>query len=116
MICCCLLCTCLVQTDANTPSTPQEEGHFDELDKRSEVNTPISEKQQEIQETSTNDNADGANSPPTQGKIVIPQTPQDIGCTTSLSTIYYHFIYCRTHSLHKLLFVMYLISCFSLRQ
>ena len=41
----------------------------------------------------SDDNADGANSPPMQGKIVIPQTPQHIECNTCLSTTYYLFIH-----------------------
>ena len=53
MICCFLFCTCLVQTDAITSSTAQEEGHFYGLEKGGEVNTSISEKQQQMQEMST---------------------------------------------------------------
>ena len=53
MISCCLFCTFLVQTDAITPLTAQEEGHFYGLEKGSEVNTSILEKQQEMQEMST---------------------------------------------------------------
>ena len=57
-------------------------------------NTPSMSGNEQISHSGdeNDDNADGANLPPTQGKIVIPQTPQHIECNTCLSTTYYLLI------------------------